>query len=186
MKDTIFAETDRLILRNVQLSDVDQLLEYAGNPSVVDMMNGSIPLAYTHEIATKWVLKHANDTIYSQSISWGIILKTSNTLIGSIQLRLDESRKTAYLSYWVGKPYWNQGIATEAGKCVIEFGFTKIILEKIEAEHFRRNPASGQVLLKLGFQHIGSVVKQEGLAKRLEHFEQYSHHEAACKCTCFL
>jgi [ribosomal protein S5]-alanine N-acetyltransferase len=171
--DRIDMQTERLSLRNVRLSDVDHLVEYASDTSIADMMNGSIPQIYNREIATQWISKHAVDLIDSQAISWAITLMDSDVFIGSIQLRRDESNKIARLSYWIAKPYWNRGIATEAGQAVVQCGFEKMQVEKIEAEHFLRNSASKAVLLKLGFQYIGSLRKQEGLFNRLEDFMQY-------------
>ena len=173
IKDKIDIQTDRLTLRNIRISDIDQLLKYAGENCITDMMNGSIPHNYTKEIATQWILKHAEDSSQSSTISWAIALKDSNECIGSIQLRLAALRQDARSSYWIAKPYWNRGIATEAGVAVIQYAFTRLQLERIEAEHFRRNSASGVVLRKLGFQYIGSISKPEGLFGRLEDFERY-------------
>jgi RimJ/RimL family protein N-acetyltransferase len=173
INEAINLQTDRLHLRNVRIDDVESLLKYAGEDSISDMMNGSIPKNYTQEVALQWLSKHVHDSARSQAISWAITFIETDVFIGSVQLRLDESRKTARLSYWLAKPYWNQGIATEANREIVRYGFEALELEKIQAEHFRRNPASGAVLRKIGFQHIGSICKKEGLSQRLEDFEQY-------------
>lgn len=60
------------------------------------------------------------------------------------------------LGYWIARPYWGQGFATEACRAVIRaakaLGHTKLV-----AEHFIDNPASGSVLRKLGFKATGRV-----------------------------
>ena len=78
------------------------------------------------------------------------------------------------LSYWIGPSYWNRGLATEAGREVIYFGFEKLQIEEIEAECYRRNPSSGAVLRKLGFHYHGSERKLEKLSNKHEDFERYS------------
>ena len=114
------------------------------------------------------VRKHTKDSKDSQAISWAIAERKSDKLIGSAQLRLDESRKSARLSYWLGQPFWNKGFATEAAVEVVKFGFNTLELENITADHFLRNPASGKVLQNLGFQCIGRVETKEGLNGNLE------------------
>ena len=173
MKDSIEMESKRLFLRNVMMSDLEDLLTYAGDYNVADTMNGSIPHPYSREAAQLWISKHQEDSSKSAAISWAISKKPNRVFIGSIQLRIDKERKSARFSYWLGKPFWNQGFASEAGKKVIEYGFKLLNLDRIEADHFDRNPSSGAVLRKLGFQHTGNVCKQEKLENRQENFEMY-------------
>jgi ribosomal-protein-alanine N-acetyltransferase len=59
------------------------------------------------------------------------------------------------LGYWIGQPHWKQGYATEAVVQIVDFGFKRLGLHKIHAEHLERNPASGAVLLKAGFVREG-------------------------------
>jgi len=60
------------------------------------------------------------------------------------------------LGYWIGRPYWGLGFATEASRAVIEIAKT-IGHKKLVASHFTDNPASGKVLRKLGFQSTGKT-----------------------------
>ncbi len=166
--------SNKLILRNVNPLDSEGLVMLANDRSIADMMNGSIPFPYPSDVADKWIEKHHQDNLNSQAMSWIITYKDKKALIGSIQLRLDESRKSARFSYWLGKPYWNQGITTEAARSVLKFGFEQLGLDKIEAEVFQRNPASRAVLLKLGFIFQESTIKEEKLDHRIEVFELYS------------
>jgi RimJ/RimL family protein N-acetyltransferase len=59
------------------------------------------------------------------------------------------------LSYWIGKAHWGRGYCTEAGRTILEYGFTKLGLNRIHANHISRNPASGRVMQKLGMIHEG-------------------------------
>jgi [ribosomal protein S5]-alanine N-acetyltransferase len=56
---------------------------------------------------------------------------------------------------WVGKPNWRHGFATEAAVAVLRYGFKVLGLHRIYARHFKRNPASGRVLQKLGMTYEG-------------------------------
>jgi RimJ/RimL family protein N-acetyltransferase len=60
------------------------------------------------------------------------------------------------MGYWIARPFWGRGVATEAGKALISLART-LGLETLEGSHFLDNPASGRVLEKLGFEPIGIV-----------------------------
>lgn len=172
MNDGIHMETKRLILRNVSFLDIESLIEYANDYHVIEMMNGSMPFPYTKIQAEEWLSKHIKDSSYSQSISW-IIASRENAFMGSIQLRMDEKREFARLSYWLGRQFWNKGFTTEAVEKVIRYGFEELQLEKIEAEVFKRNIHSGSILHKVGFNFEGSIQKIDKFANRLEDFDQF-------------
>jgi len=63
--------------------------------------------------------------------------------------------RRAELGYWIALKFWNRGYATEASQRLLDFGFEVLGLHRIEARHFLRNPASGQVMKKLGMQPEG-------------------------------
>lgn len=163
----------RLELRNVKLEDTESIAHLAGNFCIADMMNGAIPHPYSLSDAESWIKKHWEDNVNSTAISWAIIKRNSETFIGSIQLRRNQSDNSARLSYWIGNEYWGNGYASEAVKAVISFGFKNMKLECIEADHFERNPISGSVLKKSGFVQSGSSRKKEGLMSREEVFLSY-------------
>jgi len=61
----------------------------------------------------------------------------------------------AELGYWVGRPYWGRGYATEAGLGLLAHSFGVLRLNRVFAIHYSRNPASGRVLQKLGMRQEG-------------------------------
>ncbi len=61
------------------------------------------------------------------------------------------------LGYWVDRPYWGLGYATEAGRAVVEMAFEGLRLESLDAGHYLDNPASARVLAKLGFRPTGRI-----------------------------
>ena len=83
-------------------------------------------------------------------------------------LELEPENERAELGYWIGKPYWNRGYATEAAKAVVAYSFEVLKLNRIYAYHFTRNPASGRVLEKIGMRYEGYRRQH---TKRWENFE---------------
>lgn len=83
-------------------------------------------------------------------------------LVGCIGL--DRRDDAAELGYWIARPFWGQGFATEAGRGVLEVAAT-LGHRRIVASHFLDNPASGRVLAKLGFEPTGSVVRRHSCGR---------------------
>ena len=92
-----------------------------------------------------------------QQAVFAVTLKPAGTLIGTVGLRIDDEDQRAELGYWIGKPFWGHGYCTEAARCVLQFGFEQVGLNRIFAHHFSRNPASGRVMQKLGMSHEGHL-----------------------------
>jgi RimJ/RimL family protein N-acetyltransferase len=59
------------------------------------------------------------------------------------------------LGYWLARPYWGLGFATEAGRAMVDIARHSLRLKKLCSGHFLDNPASGRVLAKLGFRPGG-------------------------------
>jgi len=85
------------------------------------------------------------------------VQKNSLQLIGAIGLTIDRELDKAELGYWVGKPFWGNGYATEAARLIVDYGFNQLHLNRICAKHFVRNPASGRVMQKIGMVHEGTA-----------------------------
>ena len=63
----------------------------------------------------------------------------------------------AELGYWIAKPYWNQGICTEALRAMIDYCFNTKGFFTLWCDFFVDNPASGRVMEKCGFRDTGEV-----------------------------
>ena len=77
------------------------------------------------------------------------------------------------LGYWIGKPFWGRGFATEAARAIVDRGFSELGLRGIHAVYFDGNARSEKVLAKLGFSHV--CTKRNVPCKllgdsRIEHF----------------
>jgi hypothetical protein len=69
------------------------------------------------------------------------------------------------LGYWIARPYWGLGFATEAGRAVVDLAQESLRLDRLVAGHFLDNPASGHVLRKLGFVATGQMTTRASQAR---------------------
>ena len=83
--------------------------------------------------------------------------KRDGLFLGMAGLHVDEDCE---FGYWLGKPFWGQGYATEAAARLAEYGFAALGLDSLHAGWFYDNPASGHVLAKLGARHNGSHMRE--------------------------
>ena len=142
-------ETARLILRPFRRGDAPAVQELAGAREIADTtMN--IPHPYEDGMAEEWIGTHEAGYENGTSATFAIVLRDGASLVGAIGLQLDRSANKAELGYWVGRPYWNLGFATEATGAILAFGFDRLQLNRIQAKHFARNPGSGRVMEKAG------------------------------------
>ncbi len=75
-----------------------------------------------------------------------------------------ENHSTVEVGYWIARPHWGQGYATEAGRAVLAVAQT-LGYRRVIGSHFLDNPASGKVLAKLGFEPTGRVVDRHSCGR---------------------
>ena len=149
-------KTDRLVLRDIRMEDIQEYYERLfGDGDVARYM-----LFDPHQDISE-SLAGIRDTLdaYAEGkcYRWGIALAEDDSLIGLIQLlRFEEDTDTCSFVYMLGCNYWNQGYATEALKVVIRFAFEEMQIRRIVADHMTKKPASGAVMRKAGMTHIGT------------------------------
>ena len=142
-------DTTRLTLRPFRLDDAAAVQELAGERDIADTtMN--IPHPYEDGMAEAWIAEHEPGYKEGKTATFAIVRRDDAALVGAIGLRIDRSLDKAELGYWVGKPFWNHGYATEAAVAVLAFGFDELGLNRIHAAHLARNPSSGRVMQKAG------------------------------------
>jgi [ribosomal protein S5]-alanine N-acetyltransferase len=134
-------------LRSWQLGDEESLAENANNPKITANVRDSFPHPYTIEDAKFWI-----NLAHQQEGNFAIIV--NEKAVGGIGILLKEDiyRKNAEIGYWLGEPYWGQGIITEAIKKMVDFTFANYDIHRIYAGVFEYNLASMRVLEKAGFQ----------------------------------
>lgn len=106
--------------------------------------------------------------------NFAVGLREKDALIGAVGLQIEPRFDRAVLGYWTGKPFWGRGYCTEAGRAILEYGFTELKLNRIEASHLTRNPVSGKVMQKLGMIHEGCARQQARKWDVYEDLEYYA------------
>ena len=164
-------KTERLILRPFTLEDAPEVQRLAGDKDIADTTL-FIPHPYEDGMAEEWIGKHQDEFDRGEVITFAIVHRKHKFLVGAIGLsEIKRHDETASMGYWIGKPYWNQGYCTEAAKAVLKYGFEVLNLNKIHAHHFKRNPASGKIMQKIGMKHEGCLrqhIKKWGKFEDLE------------------
>lgn len=149
-------ETERLILRAVQMEDAEAMFAYASDPLVAKY---TLFGAHTSLDNTKEVIENVFLSRPSRGIpeSFAIVDKALNRMIGTCDFwPLDESGLFE-MGYALSQDYWRQGIMSEAGAAVLEFAFNTYGVERMSLKHHVDNPGSGAVARKLGFEHRGTI-----------------------------
>jgi [ribosomal protein S5]-alanine N-acetyltransferase len=145
--------TKRLILRPFKLSDAADEFEFASLQEV-GFNAGFKPHEHIEE--TEKVIAN----FIAQDEVWAIELKDNGKVIGSIGLHPDSLRQdlnTKEIGYVLSPHYQKQGLMHEAIAAVLEFGFKKLNLSLIGANHFSFNESSKRVILRSGFKYDGMI-----------------------------
>lgn len=167
MKPHPTLQTERLILREFTMEDASDVQRLAGDREVARTMR-HIPHPYEAGMVKEWISTLRPAFNAGERLTFAMVLREEETLIGCIILRLNASDENAGLGYWIGKPYWGQGYCTEAARELVRYGFEDLGLHRIHANHFSENSASGEVLRKVGMSYEGT---------RLEHYKRWGVYE---------
>jgi RimJ/RimL family protein N-acetyltransferase len=149
-------ETKRLKLRPLHADDAGTIAHLAGDKQIASTTR-RIPHPYTLEMAQQWIASLPDLHEKQELCNFAITLPQNGELIGSIGLILNMQDWQGELGYWIGRPYWNNGYATESALCVVAFAFETLQLHRIFAYHMTRNPASGRVMQKIGMKREGTL-----------------------------
>jgi RimJ/RimL family protein N-acetyltransferase len=147
-------KTERLLLRPFTLADAKEVQRLAGDRDIAST-TASIPHPYDDGVAEQWIAMHQQRFAEGTWLNLAITCHREGAVVGALGLRFELEHDRAELGYWIGKPYWGRGYATEAARALLQYGFDKLGLHRIYARHFTRNPASGKVLYKIGMTHEG-------------------------------
>jgi 8-oxo-dGTP diphosphatase len=142
--------TERLVLRPVEPGDRDQILALAGDWEVARYLT-RVPFPYRAEQAEQWIA-HARRSLRAGSeIALAITLREEGTMIGCVGIDLAVPRRSGALGYWLGRPYWGQGYASESCRRMLDYAFSVLNLQRLEADVLKQNRASIRVLESVGF-----------------------------------
>ena len=136
------------LLRPLQMSDRESMAKYANNYKIWKNVRDHLPHPYTVEDAANFLAA----TIEANPVT-SFCIEVNQECAGAIGIVLqpDVHRKSAEFGYWLGEPFWNQGIATTAARRFTEHVFTNLDIVRLYAGVFAYNKASMRVLEKAGF-----------------------------------
>jgi RimJ/RimL family protein N-acetyltransferase len=157
----MFVRTDRLLLRPGWIEDAAEVQRAISSDPAIARNTARVPWPYTLADA-KAYLSMAKDANAPTCL---VFARTSGQpkLVGCVGIHPDE--RGHELGYWIARPYWGMGFATEAADALLRSARESLKLECIHSGHFADNPASGRVLRKLGFRPTGQVVKRHSVAR---------------------
>jgi RimJ/RimL family protein N-acetyltransferase len=170
-------ETKRLILRSWEDGDAEDLYEYAKNPDVGPIAGWP---AHQSPEESRDVIKN----VLNGREAYAVCLKTDGKAIGAIELKLKghtdltERDDECELGYWLGKPFWGQGIMPEAAKEMLRHAFEDLGMTKVWVGYYEGNAKSKRVQEKLGFRYQW---KSEGVDVPLMHEKRTGHVNSLTK-----
>lgn len=162
--------TERLTLRPFAAADAPDVARYLSDAAVA-RKTLSIPHPYPAGAADEFIARQAPDWAAAKRAVWAITQRSDGALVGAVGLHFVLAHLKAEVGYWIALPAWGKGIATEAVRRAIRFGFDEVGLNRLDAQHYAENPASGRVMIKAGMKHEGlmrSVVIRDGVPRNNE------------------
>lgn len=151
-------ETPRLVLRELADADVPRIVVLASDHAVArNTLN--MPHPYRADYAYNWLKVSREAYAAGEGVTFAVELRATGEFIGGIGLKIEPRFDRAEVGYWLGVPYWNQGLMTEALAAVLRYGFEELHLNKILANHTIQNAGSGAVMQKNGMIKEGELVE---------------------------
>lgn len=149
-------ETARLRLRPFEIADAPSIQRLAGDPAIADTTR-NIPHPYPDGAAEAFIRSGWDAAARGLGYPYAVVERDSGDLVASVGLRIDPDDRRGELGYWVGRPYWGRGYATEAAATLLRFSFLDLGLNRVFATALSRNPASARVLDKIGLRFEGTL-----------------------------
>jgi RimJ/RimL family protein N-acetyltransferase len=160
-------ETPRLILRPLEISDAEAMFAMDSNPTVHQYLwqNPSKDISETIQII-EFVQKQYEENGIGR---FATILKETGEFVGWTGIKFIndhvENGNTNFYDYGyrLNEKFWNKGIATEASRAWLDFGFNQMNIQEMNAYTHAENGASNHVLNKVGFNFIEDYPDKEGV-----------------------
>lgn len=165
-------ETERLILRPWEESDAEAMFKYASDPDIGPIA-GWPP--HTSVENSREIIR----TVFAAPETYAVVLKATGEPVGSCGIMFSDSLhsaemkpREAEIGYWIGKPYWGQGLIPEAVKALLARCFNDLRLDVAWCVHYDGNTKSRRVIEKCGFKfhHTNHGVVSPLGDIRTEHF----------------
>ena len=145
-------QTNRLVLRPWEDHDAASLYEYAKDPLVGPAAGWPAHQSVGESLSVIQTVLHGPE-------SYALCLKPEGRAIGAIALKtgdntnLTDREDECELGYWVGRPYWGQGLMPEAARELLRHAFEDLSMCRVWCAYYEGNAKSKRVQEKLGFRH---------------------------------
>lgn len=146
--------TARLEIRPMKWSDADDMFAYAHRPDVTRYLlwRPHPNLDYTRQYLAYITTRYRTGDYYD----WALTLRENGQMIGTCGFtRIEPAHDLGEIGYVLNPDYWGQGLATEAVREILRFGFETLRLHRIEARYMVGNDASRRVMEKCGMTFEG-------------------------------
>ena len=154
---SVIIETDRLLLREMSLSDIETLSSILQDENVMYAYNG----AFSDEETLAWMQKQLQRyRVYGFGL-WGVFLKDTGEMIGQCGITMQEYNggQVPEIGYLLAHKYWHKGYATEAAAACREYGFDVLHFDALYSIIRDTNTASQNVALRNGMTLTDTIVK---------------------------
>ncbi len=141
--------TPCLVLREPIPADALPMAALAGDWDVASM-TGQLPYPYTLTNAHRFIAELPKGDPLRQAFA----VTLNGDLIGVTGFTACDNA-SASIGYWIGKPYWRRGFATQAASALVSYCFEIQKFQQLTCAHFDGNAASARVIAKLGFNSLG-------------------------------
>jgi ribosomal-protein-alanine N-acetyltransferase len=152
----VFIETEKFILREILETDVEGMYALDSDPEVHKYLGNNPIASMDAALAT---IQHVRKQYEANGIGrWAIIDKASNEFVGWAGLKYEQNLRTNINYYDIGyrllRKYWGKGIASEAAKVSLEYGFNQLNINEIFAAAQVDNAASNKILTNIGLKFV--------------------------------
>ena len=142
-------ETKRLVLRHALLADAQAIFDaYASDPEATRYLVFATLTNVTQ--AREYIERTLRERKEGKSVTWVIVLRDTQQVIGAIDLHADGS-----IGYAIGRPWWGSGYVPEAARAVLDFARAHLGVKRIMGICDYENVRSARVFEKLGFRSLG-------------------------------
>ena len=171
--------TERLILRAWQESDAESLYKYAKDPAIGPIAGWPPHTSVGNSLE---IIR----TVFAAPETYAVVLKATGEPIGSVGIMFNEGLHSvemrqgeAEIGYWIGVPYWGQGLIPEAVRCLLKRCFEDLGMTAVWCGYYEGNIKSRRVMEKCGFRfHHTEEGKTSPLGDiRTEHFMRMTKEE---------
>jgi len=150
--------SERLFLRPYEIADAKNVLVFLNDPEVRRFLVPGIPYPLSVIEEERWIEGQSKE---AECKSFAIILKETVEYIGGCGFnRINWQSRVATIGIFLGQPFWNKGLGTEAVRILIEFAFGELNVNKIKLQVFSFNKRAIRSYEKNGFK-IEGVLREE-------------------------